>query len=58
MAEVSARRNLELKAVDPDPAATRAAALAHGAEEAVGYPLLYAAVRAGCRAAIFLSKRI
>ncbi len=31
---MSARRNLELKAVDPDPAATRAAALAHGAEEA------------------------
>jgi adenylate cyclase class IV len=34
VAAVSARRNLELKAVDPDPAATRAAALAHGAEEA------------------------
>jgi ubiquinone biosynthesis monooxygenase Coq7 len=33
-------------------------ALAHGAEEAAGYPLLYSAVRAGCRAAIFLSKRI
>lgn len=33
-------------------------ALAHGAEDAVGYPLLYAAVRAGCRAAIYLSKRI
>ena len=33
-------------------------ALAHGAEEAVAYPLLYSAVRAGCRTAIFLSKRI
>ena len=33
-------------------------ALAHGARDAVGYPLLYTAVRAGCRAAIFLSKRI
>jgi len=30
----AAHRNLELKAVDPDPAATRAAALAHGAEPA------------------------
>jgi ubiquinone biosynthesis monooxygenase Coq7 len=33
-------------------------ALAHGAQDAVGYPILYAAVRAGCRAAIYLSKRI
>ncbi len=33
-------------------------ALAHGAEDAVGYPILYSAVRAGCRAAISLSKRI
>lgn len=33
-------------------------ALAHGAEEAVAHPLLYSAVRAGCRAAIALSKRI
>jgi len=33
-------------------------ALAHGAQDAVGYPLLYAAIRAGCRAAIFMSKRI
>jgi 3-demethoxyubiquinol 3-hydroxylase len=33
-------------------------ALAHGAEQAVAYPILYSAVRAGCRAAIFLSKRI
>lgn len=33
-------------------------ALAHGAEDAIGYPLLYTAIRAGCRAAIFLSKRI
>jgi ubiquinone biosynthesis monooxygenase Coq7 len=33
-------------------------AIAHGAEDALGYPFLYAAVRAGCRAAIYLSKRI
>jgi ubiquinone biosynthesis monooxygenase Coq7 len=33
-------------------------ALAHGAQDAVGYPIIYAAVRAGCRAAIYLSKRI
>ena len=33
-------------------------ALAHGARDAVGFPILYSAVRAGCRAAIFLSKRI
>ena len=30
---MTAARNLELKAVDPDPAATLAAALAHGAED-------------------------
>ncbi|MBA3668295.1 MAG: demethoxyubiquinone hydroxylase family protein [Sphingomonas sp.] len=36
----------------------RATARAHGAEEAIGYPLLTAAIRAGCRAAIELSKRI
>ena len=29
-----------------------------GAEQAVGYPLLHSAVRAGCRLAIALSKRI
>ena len=33
-------------------------AIAQGAEGAVGYPLLYTAIRAGCRAAIALSKRI
>ena len=33
-------------------------ALAAGAEEAVGYPLLSAAIRLGCRAAIALSKRV
>ena len=34
------------------------AALAAGAESAPGYPLLSLAIRAGCRAAIALSKRI
>ena len=36
----------------------RATAREHGAQEAVGYLLLTAAIRAGCRAAIELSKRI
>ena len=33
-------------------------ALAHHAEQAPAYPLLFAAIRLGCRAAIALSKRI
>ncbi len=36
----------------------RDAAVDAGARESFGYPLLYAAIRAGCRAAIALSKRI
>ena len=36
----------------------RASAREHGAQDAVGYPLLTAAIRAGCRVAIGLSKRI
>jgi 3-demethoxyubiquinol 3-hydroxylase len=36
----------------------RDAALAAGAEDSIGYPLLYSAIRAGCRLAIELSKRI
>ena len=36
----------------------RATAREHGAQEAVGYPLLSAAIRAGCRMAIELSKRV
>ena len=36
----------------------RDAAIAAGAENAVGYPVLSAFIRAGCRAAIALSKRI
>ena len=36
----------------------RDTALAAGAEESFGYPLLYSAIRAGCRVAIELSKRI
>ena len=35
----------------------RDSARAAGAEQAVGYPLLTSAIRAGCRAAIALSKR-
>jgi ubiquinone biosynthesis monooxygenase Coq7 len=36
----------------------REAAIAHGAEQVPAYPLLYGAIRLGCRAAIALSKRI
>jgi 3-demethoxyubiquinol 3-hydroxylase len=36
----------------------KAAALAAGAERAPGYPVMSAAIRLGCRAAIALSKRI
>jgi ubiquinone biosynthesis monooxygenase Coq7 len=36
----------------------RDTARAHGAAETIGYPLLTAAIRAGCRLAISLSKRI
>jgi ubiquinone biosynthesis monooxygenase Coq7 len=54
---------------EPDLAATitrfqseelehRDTAIASGAEEAFGYPVLSAAIRAGCRLAIALSKRI
>ena len=41
-----------------DERAHRDAALAAGAESSFGYPLLYGAIRAGCRIAIELSKRI
>lgn len=41
-----------------DERAHRDAALAAGAERALGYPLLNAAIRLGCRAAIRLSERI
>jgi ubiquinone biosynthesis monooxygenase Coq7 len=36
----------------------RDTAIAAGAETSLGYPLLYSAIRAGCRMAIELSKRI
>ena len=36
----------------------RATAREHGSQEAIGYPVLTAAIRLGCRAAIELSKRI
>jgi len=41
-----------------DERAHRDAALAAGAEQAPAYPLLSAAIRLGCRAAIRLSERI
>ncbi len=36
----------------------KATALEHGAERAIAYPLMSAAIRLGCRAAIAVSKRI
>ncbi len=33
-------------------------AIKHGAEEATGYPLLSGAIKTGCRAAIWLAKRV
>jgi ubiquinone biosynthesis monooxygenase Coq7 len=59
----------ELGETDPELAAAitefraeeaehREAALAAGAEQAPGYPLLSGAIRLGCRMAIALSKRI
>jgi ubiquinone biosynthesis monooxygenase Coq7 len=41
-----------------DERAHRDAAIAAGAETSIGYPILYAAIRIGCRAAIEMSKRI
>lgn len=38
--------------------AHKEAAIAHGAESAFAYPVLSSVIRAGCRAAIALSKRI
>jgi ubiquinone biosynthesis monooxygenase Coq7 len=59
----------ELGGDDPDLSATveqfraeevehRDAAIAAGAEETFGYPILSSLIRAGCRVAIGLSKRI
>ena len=70
--EIDAHYSEQLEALgDSDPALSasiadfqaderehRDAALAAGAEQTIGYPLLYAAIRAGCRVAIELSKRI
>ena len=36
----------------------RDAAIAHGAENAPAYPLLHAAIRLGCKAAIRISEKI
>jgi ubiquinone biosynthesis monooxygenase Coq7 len=36
----------------------RETAMAEGAERALGYPILSAAIRFGCRAAIAISKRV
>ena len=47
-----------IAAFQADERAHRDAAIEAGAESSLGYPLLYAAIRAGCRAAIELSKRI
>lgn len=63
------QQRAELRAADPELSAAiedfqaeevehRDVALAAGAEKAVAYPLLFHAVRLGCRAAITLSRRI
>ena len=70
--EIDAHYSEQLEALgDSDPALSasiakfqaderehRDAALAAGAEQTIGYPIIYAAIRAGCRLAIELSKRI
>jgi 3-demethoxyubiquinol 3-hydroxylase len=48
----------KIEAVQADERAHRDAAIEAGAESTLGYPLLYSAIRMGCRAAIELSKRI
>jgi 3-demethoxyubiquinol 3-hydroxylase len=47
-----------IAAFQADERAHRDAAIEAGAETSFGYPLLYGAIRAGCRLAIELSKRI
>ena len=61
IAEVGDRRPelaAELSRFRDDELAHRDEALAEGAREAPGYPLLAAVIRAGCRAAIRISERI
>jgi ubiquinone biosynthesis monooxygenase Coq7 len=47
-----------IAAFQADEREHRDSAIEAGAENSVGYPLLYSAIRAGCRVAIELSKRI
>jgi len=48
----------DIKAFRAEELEHRETAREHGAAETLGYPLLTAAIRAGCRVAIGLSKRI
>jgi ubiquinone biosynthesis monooxygenase Coq7 len=48
----------DIRAFQAEELEHRDTAREHGAQEAVAYPLLSAAIRAGCRVAIELSKRI
>ena len=48
----------DVQAVQAEELEHRDTARAAGARDAIGYPLLTAAIRAGCRVAISLSKRI
>jgi ubiquinone biosynthesis monooxygenase Coq7 len=50
--------SVTIVAFQADEREHRDIAIGAGAESSVGYPVLYAAIRAGCRAAIELSKRI
>jgi 3-demethoxyubiquinol 3-hydroxylase len=48
----------DIRAFQAEELEHRDTARAHGAQDAVAYPLLSAAIRAGCRVAIELSKKI
>ena len=61
IAEIGAREPelvAELTQFREDELAHRDQALAEGAKDAVGYPLLSAVIQAGCRAAIKISEKI
>lgn len=47
-----------IEACRAEEAEHRALALANGAEQAPGYPILSTAIKAGCRLAIWLSERV
>lgn len=56
--KVEPELNATVKAFQADELAHRDTAINHGAEQAPGYELLSGSIKASCRAAIWLSKRI